>query len=74
MLVLDRFEGNIAIIELTNDETGEITMIKTERGTVALESREGDVLDCEDGFYKTNYEATEQRRKRVFKYLKNIIK
>ncbi len=74
MLILDRFEENIAIIERTDDETGTITMIKTERSFVSFETKEGDVLICEEGIYKTDYESTLQRRKMINERLKQIKK
>ena len=70
MLILDRFEENIVIIERTDDETGEITMIKTEKNAVDHEAKEGDVLICDDGLYVVDNEATAKRRDEFLQHLK----
>lgn len=70
MFIIDRFEGNFAVIEAT-DKNGEITVLKTEKSTVSKDVKEGDVLICENGIYKTDFLATEKRREEI---LKRIIR
>ncbi len=73
MFILDRIEENLAIIEAT-DENGEITVIKADMSTISPESSEGDVLVCDNGFYRTDAEATKLRKHSVYERLKNLFR
>lgn len=69
LLILDRFEGDTALIEYT-DESGNVVFIRAERKSVSADVKEGDVLACNDGTYLTDTEATEARRKNIINQLK----
>lgn len=59
MLILDRFEGDIAVIE--ND--GE--MIEAERENIASDAVEGDILVETEGIYYPDKEETQKRREKL---------
>lgn len=61
MLILERFEGNIAIIE--NDDSH----IETDRKNVAENASEGDVLTEVNGRYEVDKNQTEKRRSEILK-------
>lgn len=61
MLILERFEGDKAIIE--ND--GETLEVSRER--VSADVKEGDVLCEKDGIYISDSSATEKRRAEIAK-------
>lgn len=71
MIILDRFEEGYAVIENT-DENGEITFFNVDRNFVSPDAREGDILYLRDGIYYTDIDATEQRRREMLEYLRNI--
>lgn len=73
MLILDRFEGETALIEYT-DENGNVVIIRAERNSVSAEVKEGDVLMCNDGIYFTDAEATDIRRKKIINRLRSMRK
>ncbi len=56
MLILERFEGSIAIIEKDG------VSVEISRGEVSDNAREGDVLTLENGIYIPDSSATEKRR------------
>ena len=64
MLIIDRFEGDTALIEYTDDNEN-VVIIKADISSVSPEVKEGDVLVCNDGMYSTDYKATEIRRKKL---------
>ncbi len=64
MIILDRFEGEYALIEIH----GEI--VRLEKHRVNESVREGDVLTLIDGLYYTDQEATEKRKQ----YIKSRFK
>ena len=59
MIIIDRFEGNFAVCEAD----GFMKDIPLKQ--IADGSAEGDVLIFENGIYKTDRDATEQRKKRA---------
>ena len=73
MFILDRIEENYAIIEVT-DENGEITVIKEDISAISSESSEGDVLVFDNGFYRTDAEATKNRKRSMYERLKNLFR
>ncbi len=73
MLILDRFEGETALIEYT-DENGNVVIIRAERNFVSAEVKEGDVLVCNDGVYSTDADATRIRRERLINRLRRYRK
>lgn len=61
MLIIERFEGNIAVIE-NNDSRLEIR-----RDLLPDNAREGDVLVKDGKFYKIDTERTKKRREKILK-------
>lgn len=59
MIIIDRFEGNIAVLET------DVGMINVDRKLIPEGSAEGDVLRCENGVYVSDRESTETRRAAV---------
>ncbi len=66
MIIIDRFEGNLAVLE-TDDG-----MINVERSLLPENAAEGDVL-VYDGSWTVDTAATEQRRERTKKRLKRLM-
>lgn len=61
MLIFERLEGDIAVVE--ND--GE--RIKLRKELISESVREGDVLKIQNGMYIPDKEATQHRRKKLTK-------
>ena len=68
MIIIDRFEGEFAVCEAD----GVIKDIPL--SLIAQEAFEGDVLIFENGIYKTDRQATEQRKKRAEALLNSLKK
>lgn len=68
MLIIDRFEGEFAIVEDT--DTDKMTTIEKE--LVEQNASEGDVIVLSDGIYHVDYEATKKRRAEVLALLKKL--
>ncbi|SEH47879.1 Protein of unknown function [Ruminococcus flavefaciens] len=66
MIIIDRFEGSLAVLE-TDDG-----MINVERSLLPENAAEGDVL-VYDGSWTVDTTATEQRRERTRKRLKRLL-
>lgn len=66
MIIIDRFEGDIAVLE--TDEG----MISVSRELVPSGAAEGDVLRCENGTYAADTEATAARRAAVRQKLERL--
>jgi len=64
--VIDRFEGDFAVVELEN---GEMRNIKKE--LVPAEAKEGDVLKIVEEI-TIDYEETEKRRKKIEELTKDM--
>jgi hypothetical protein len=64
--ILDRFEGDYALIEFE----GKITDIP--RKKVAAEAKEGDVLILVDGIYQVDQAETQKRKDSIAELTKNI--
>lgn len=58
--IIDRFEGNIAVVELENR-----SMVNIDRSLLPPDSKEGDCIFAENGIYKIDTEETERRRKKI---------
>jgi hypothetical protein len=56
MIIIDRFEGDFAVLETDSG------MIDVERNILPSDAAEGDVLRLESGVYYADPEATEARR------------
>lgn len=66
MLIIDRFEGDFAVVE-----DGE-KMINIRREFIEEDACEGDVLSLLDSFYTIDRAATEERRKETAELLGRI--
>ena len=66
MIIIDRFEGNLAVLE-TDDG-----MKNIERSLLPENAAEGDVL-VYDGSWTVDTAATKQRRERTRKRLKRLL-
>ena len=61
-VIIDRFEGDFAVVELDNRE-----MVDLRRKLVPIDAVEGDVLEI-----KINKQETESRRQRIEKLCKDL--
>lgn len=61
MLIIDRIDGNTAVIE-DGDNRFEVS-----RSELAPDVREGDAVMLENGVYRKDTDATEQRRQEILK-------
>lgn len=68
MLIIDRFEGNITVVENSENEN----MIGIEKGLIEETAREGDVIFFDGSGYKVDKEETERRRTEALSILKSI--
>ena len=71
MLILDRFEGDFALIEVT-DENDNITSIEIPKDRIASDAKEGDILILNNDIYVTDTDATLLRRKRIINRLRRL--
>ncbi|MGE4284350.1 MAG: DUF3006 domain-containing protein [Clostridia bacterium] len=67
--IVDRFEGDFAIIEL---DDGQIQQIA--RSLLPPCAREGDVLDIVDGFFHSDRCETEKRKEEIEKLMQDVWK
>ncbi len=70
MYVLDRFEGEIAVIEKSDQE--QITFVEINRSLLPSDTEEGDVLVLSDSGWSVDKEATAQRRSQIQNRLKRM--
>lgn len=68
MTIIDRFEGEYAVLETENG------MKNVPRDMLPEEAREGDVLELQNGKYTINKKAAEKRRRELRKKLKKLQK
>ncbi len=68
MLIIDRFEENLAVVEDSESEK----MIRIEKEMIDEAAREGDVIFLAEGEYKVDTEATEDRRREIEELLKKL--
>lgn len=66
MLIIDRFEGDYAVVE-DGDK-----MINIRREFIEEVAREGDVLALSDTFYMIDKAATDKRRAEIAELMKKI--
>lgn len=66
-MIIDRFEGELAVIETDGG------MIEINVSELPENAREGDVLVLENGRYAVDSEATEQRRKNASDRLRRLF-
>lgn len=66
MYIIDRFEGDIAVIEA--DET----MLEIPRSQLPPEAQEGDVLQKNGDTYTVDRVATEKRKEEISRLMKGI--
>lgn len=68
MIVVDRFEGNFAVLETDSG------MIDVEKSRLADDIREGDVIiETENGYIK-DYNTTQQRREKMIALRNKLMK
>lgn len=72
MYVFDRFEGDKAIIEYSNNSDDNISVFEVEKSRLSSDVREGDVIYCKENIFYTDKVATDERRKEVAKKLKEL--
>lgn len=68
MIVVDRFEGDFAVLETDGG------MIDIERSRLAKDVREGDVVYESEGIYLKDIETTRQRRERLSALRNRLLK
>ena len=68
MLIIDRFEGEFAVVENTDTEE----MILVRKDMIDNDAGESDVIILSDERYHTDIEATKKRRAEVLALLKKI--
>ena len=68
MTIIDRFEGEYAVLETENG------MKNVPRGMLPEEAREGDVVELKNGAYTINKKAAEKRRRELREKLKKLQK
>ena len=66
MIILDRFEGEYAVIEV------EGKMVNVEKSKVDKEVKDGDLLELIDGIYYKNEEATNNRKRSIEEKFKGM--
>lgn len=66
--IIDRFEGDFAIIELENK-----TIINVERGNIPLEAKEGYVINL-DNVITINFKETKKRKRLINELTDDIWK
>lgn len=66
--IIDRFEGENAVCEKEDRTTFLIS-----RSKLPPQAMEGDVLVCEDGIYRTDSSATQERRQRIEEKRKKLF-
>lgn len=65
--IIDRFEENIAVIELENKEKMDLP-----RKLLPLEAREGDVVYEENGNYRIDQEETKKNKEDIAKLMDSL--
>lgn len=65
--IIDRIEENLVVLELYNRK-----LIKVERSLLALEAREGDVVDFDGCCWQVDREATKRRRQEIASLIQEI--
>lgn len=70
MYVLDRFEGEIAVIEESREEN--ITLLEISRTLLPSDAEEGDILILDNGQWMIDKEATIQRRSQIENRLRRL--
>ena len=68
MLIIDRFEGEFAIVEDTDTDK----MMTVENELIEQNASEGDVIVLLNGIYHVDSEATKKRRAEVLALLKKM--
>lgn len=68
MIILDRFEGDMAVLE--TDEG----MLEIERSELPDTAAEGDVLVNDDGKWRADREASDERRSRMREKMRRLLK
>ena len=72
MLIVDRFEGGVAVVEKSGGSE-EISFIKIQKERLGGEVKTGDVLIEQDGVYHKDEAATEKRRGEINCLLNELL-
>ncbi len=62
MMIIDRFEGDLAVISMYDEATGEVFYKNLPADWLPDDAAEGDVLVKADGRYAVDTKETEKRR------------
>ena len=65
--IVDRFEGDFAVLESENG--GTVDILKSDLPDV----KEGDVIVFEDGYYKVDREETQRRRELIAEKMRKLF-
>lgn len=65
--IIDRFEEDIAVIELENRET-----LNLPRHLLPVEAQEGDVVYGEEGVYRIDQEETKKNKEDISKLMDSL--
>lgn len=68
MIIVDRFEGNFAVLETDSG------MIDVEKSKLSDNIREGDVILESEGFYIKDEDTTRRRREEIIALRNKIMK
>lgn len=68
MLIVDRFEGEYAVVENIDDDT----TMSIPKKMIDEEVSEGDVVCLVDGIYRTDAEQTKKRRAEMLALMKDL--
>lgn len=66
-VIIDRFEGDFAVVEL-----GDRSMMNIERFKIPQDAKEGDVLLIEGGIISIDFENTARRRAEIEKLMEGM--
>ena len=70
MLIIDRFEGDYAVVEDSENDAN----INIRKEFIEEGSKEGDVLDLFENFYMIDKSETKKRREQILALEKRIAK
>jgi len=68
MIIIERFEGNRAILEDSSADT----LTEVARSQLPASAREGDIVELQGGSYVVNDKATSARRQKVIDRLRQM--
>lgn len=69
MYIIDRIEGNKAVIEVDGEK-----FIIVKRNILPLDAKEGDCLSIKNGVYSIDWQITEKRRLEIKKIQDELLR